>query len=94
MRLQKKIKIFRGLTINLSKSGVTASIGPKGAVVNVGRGRSKVTVGVPGTGLSHKQALTDAAPASAPPRARVPRYLIWLVTLTFGLLFAAWLVSG
>jgi len=36
LRFQKRIKIFPGVYINLSKSGVSASVGGKGATVNVG----------------------------------------------------------
>jgi len=60
VRFQKRIKIFPGVYINLSKSGVSASVGGHGATVNVGStGRKMVTVGVPGTGLSYRAQLTS-----------------------------------
>jgi hypothetical protein len=71
MRFQKRIKLFPGVTINLSKSGVTASIGPKGAKINVGGDRPRVTVGLPGTGLSHTEAFGDVK-RSPQPLAAVP----------------------
>lgn len=53
-RFQRRIKIAPGLTINLSKSGVSASVGPRGLKYTVGTsGRERVTVGVPGTGVSY-----------------------------------------
>lgn len=52
-RFQKRIKLLPGVTINLSKSGVSTSIGPKGARVTLGHGKVRQTVGLPGTGLSH-----------------------------------------
>ena len=59
VRFQKRIKIFPGVYINLSKSGVSASVGGKGATVNVGStGRKMVTVGLPGTGLSYRAPIT------------------------------------
>jgi hypothetical protein len=59
LRFQKRIKIFPGVYINLSKSGVSASLGGRGATVNVGStGRRMVTLGIPGTGLSYRVPLT------------------------------------
>jgi len=59
VRFQKRIKIFPGVYINLSKSGISASVGGKGATVNVGStGRKMVTVGIPGTGLSYRAPIT------------------------------------
>lgn len=52
-RFQKRIKIMPGVTINLSKSGVSTSIGTTGARVTYGHGQKRTTVGLPGSGLSH-----------------------------------------
>jgi hypothetical protein len=49
-KFRKRIKLFPGLWINLSKKGVSVSAGVKGLTVN-SRGRS--TVSLPGTGLSY-----------------------------------------
>lgn len=55
LRFQKRIKILPGVYINLSKSGVSASVGGHGATVNVGAdGRRMITLGIPGTGLSYR----------------------------------------
>ncbi|MGE0701372.1 MAG: DUF4236 domain-containing protein [Hyphomicrobiaceae bacterium] len=55
LRFQKRIKILPGVYINLSKSGVSASLGGHGATVNVGSsGKRMVTFGIPGTGLSYR----------------------------------------
>lgn len=59
LRFQKRIKIFPGVYINLSKSGVSASVGGHGATVNVGAdGRRMITLGIPGTGLSYRVPLS------------------------------------
>lgn len=59
LRFQKRIKIFPGVYINLSKSGVSASVGGHGATVNVGHtGKRMVTLGIPGTGLSYRVPLS------------------------------------
>ncbi len=60
LRFQKRIKIFPGVYINLSKSGISASVGGHGATVNVGStGKKMVTVGIPGTGLSYRVPLSS-----------------------------------
>lgn len=60
LRFQKRIKIFPGVYINLSKSGVSASVGGHGATVNMGTtGRRMVTLGIPGTGLSYRMPVTS-----------------------------------
>jgi hypothetical protein len=59
LRFQKRIKILPGVYINLSKSGVSASLGGRGATVNVGStGKRMITLGVPGTGLSYRVPLS------------------------------------
>ena len=55
MRFQKRIKIIPGVTINLSRKGVSTSVGTTGARVTYGHGQKRTTIGVPGTGISHSQ---------------------------------------
>ena len=55
VRFQKRIKILPGVTINLSKSGVSTSLGGHGATVNVGTsGQRTFSLSIPGTGLSYR----------------------------------------
>ena len=55
LRFRKTITILPGVKINLSKTGVSTSLGGHGATVNVGtQGQKNVTLGVPGTGLSYR----------------------------------------
>ena len=60
MRFRKSIKLFPGVKINLSKTGISASIGPRGATVNLKPGRAaRLTTSLPGTGISHTQSLSE-----------------------------------
>lgn len=52
MRFRKSIKIVPGVRLNLSKSGVSTSLGGRGATVNVSKRGVRSTLSVPGTGLS------------------------------------------
>ncbi len=63
-RLFRRIKIAPGITLNLSKSGLSASAGVRGARVTLGPRGVRRTVGVPGTGISY----TDSSSTSSRPR--------------------------
>ncbi|WP_045836949.1 DUF4236 domain-containing protein [Hyphomicrobium sp. 99] len=57
-RFRKTISILPGVRINLSKTGVSGSLGGHGATVNVGKNGEQVTLGIPGTGLSYRTPLS------------------------------------
>jgi hypothetical protein len=57
LRFQKRLRILPGVRINLSKSGVSASVGPRGADINIGRHGVTANAGIPGTGLSYRRKL-------------------------------------
>jgi hypothetical protein len=65
-RFRKSFKIIPGLKLNLSRSGLSTSIGGAPFTVNVGPRGLYGTASVPGTGISFRQRLT-AAP-DRPPR--------------------------
>lgn len=67
LRFQKRIKIMPGVRVNLSKSGISTSLGGPGATVNVNKDGMQGTAGVPGTGLSYKTS-RPAAKAAPPTR--------------------------
>lgn len=82
-RFQKRIRIFKGFTLNLSKSGTSWTVGGPGASVNVRGDKVTGTVGAPGTGLSYRQTLVDGSePAPAVPyRCKPWRGVLWMVLI-------------
>jgi hypothetical protein len=50
-RFYRRVRIAPGLSINLSRSGPSLTMGVRGAHVTVGRRGVTKTVGLPGTGL-------------------------------------------
>ena len=50
-RLWRRVRIAPGLTMNLSKSGASWSLGTRGAHLTLGHGHIRQTVGIPGTGM-------------------------------------------
>ena len=50
-RFYRRVRIAPGLSINLSRSGPSLTMGVRGAHITVGRRGVTKTVGLPGTGL-------------------------------------------
>lgn len=62
IRFRKSITIFPGVKLNISKSGLSLSVGKKGAHVTAGTsGRKSVNVGIPGTGLSYNKTISGGS---------------------------------
>lgn len=84
-RFQKRIKLLPGVTLNVIKGGLSTSVGVKGARVTVGRGKTRTTVGLPGTGISHS---VVSGRENAPPKSGFPG----LVSIVLALVFVGFLV--
>jgi len=66
LRFRRTFRIAPGLRLNLSKSGVSASVGRRGLWFTVGPRGTRETVGLPGTGISYtEQQRFGAAPPAA-----------------------------
>ncbi|GMV35612.1 MAG: hypothetical protein AMXMBFR61_01200 [Fimbriimonadales bacterium] len=54
-RFQRRLRLGKGLWVNLSKSGAGFSVGRRGLRFSISpKGRKQVSVGVPGTGMSYR----------------------------------------
>jgi hypothetical protein len=51
LRFYRRVHLCPGLSVNLSRSGPSLTMGVRGAHVTLGRGRVTKTVGLPGTGI-------------------------------------------
>jgi uncharacterized protein DUF4236 len=71
-RFRRRITIGPGFRLNLSKSGVSASVGTRGAWFTIGHGKTRETAGLPGTGLSYTEQQNTHAAAADEPRGRSP----------------------
>ena len=63
-RFRKRIKIFPGFYINISKSGLGVNIGPKGANVSIGPNGTYVNTGISGTGLYRRDKVDSSKHSS------------------------------
>jgi hypothetical protein len=70
-RFWRRIRVAPGVTLNLSKSTASLSLGPRGAKYTISPRGNRVTAGLPGTGLFYTvQAPRRPLAAHAPPVAR------------------------
>lgn len=53
LRFSKTIRMGKFLRVNLSKSGPSIGLGPRGLNINLSRRGARGTVGMPGTGISY-----------------------------------------
>lgn len=91
-RFRRTIRVIPGIRLNLSRSGISTSVGIRGAHVTAGHGRIRETAGIPGSGLSYtesqitRQAHGDGAGAAQPRRRH--HWILWTLAAILGL-FAA-----
>jgi hypothetical protein len=69
-RFRRSIKILPGLRLNLSGSGASVSVGPRGFHYTVGPKGTRVTAGIPGTGLSWSEYTPHAGSRPQPHTSR------------------------
>ncbi|MBP6739729.1 MAG: DUF4236 domain-containing protein [Leptospiraceae bacterium] len=60
LRYSKRIKLFPGAKMNLSKSGVGFSFGGRGASLSTGSKGTYANFGLPGTGLSYRAKISPS----------------------------------
>lgn len=91
-RFYRSWKILPGVRLNLSKSGISTTLGVRGANMNVGRPRRRYTLGLPGSGLSyvrnaaHKRRRGAASREDDGRAPRSSRVNIWWLVIAFILL--------
>jgi hypothetical protein len=54
-RFFKSIKVLPGVRVNLSKTGLSVTLGSRGATLNIGRTGVSTAVGLPGSGISFRE---------------------------------------
>lgn len=59
LRFRKSFRLFPGARLNLSKTGVSLSLGAPGATLNLSHRGVRTTAGIPGSGLSYSASISD-----------------------------------
>lgn len=65
IRFRKSLRVMPGVKVNVSRSGLSTSIGGPGASINLGSRGARANVGLPGTGLSYNTPLGSGSGANA-----------------------------
>jgi hypothetical protein len=71
-RFRKSLKIAPGVRWNLGLSGSSVSIGRRGASVNFSKRGARMTVGIPGTGISYSERVGGGSRKMAQTAAALP----------------------
>lgn len=61
-QFRKRIKVAPGVTINLSKGGVSTTIGTRGASLTMGNNGTFINTSIPGTGLYQRKKISSPSP--------------------------------
>jgi len=91
-RFQKRIKILPGLRLNVSKTGISWTVGKRGASVTSRDGNLTGNAGLPGTGISYRKRIdlpdteveSQDQPAK-PASSGTPSWLLLLIVLVIGI---------
>ncbi len=75
-RFRHSFKIIPGVKLNLSKSGLSCSVGGAPFTVNVGQRGVYGTASLPGTGISFRQRLASGSGTSHEPNSSLPPHLV------------------
>lgn len=65
-RFRRSVRLVPGVRLNFSKSGISTSLGGRGATLNIGRRGTRATIGIPGTGLSYTTTLSGPSRQPSP----------------------------
>ena len=79
LRFRRTIRLFPGVRLNVSKSGVSNSIGTRGAWFTFGKRGTRTTVGLPGTGISYTSTSSARQHEHEQPTASPPSIAGWFV---------------
>jgi hypothetical protein len=94
-RFHRSVRLLPGVRLNFSKSGVSTSIGTRGAWLTFGRKGTRTTVGLPGTGISytHTSSAHEHQDAGAPPAGASGRWLVALLVMLAIAAVVGWLIG-
>lgn len=59
---RQSVRILPGVRLNFGKTGMSVTVGVRGAHYTIGRNRHTFSVGIPGSGISYRETITPSAP--------------------------------
>ncbi|WP_414709653.1 DUF4236 domain-containing protein [Rhodopseudomonas sp.] len=99
LRFRRSIKVLPGLRLNVGLRRTSVSFGGRGFIYNIGSKGSRVTVGIPGSGISYTTNVSHQNPAnllanSLPSRRRYSATPLVIAAFVLGLLYIATQSTG
>jgi hypothetical protein len=99
LRFRRRVKLLPGVHVNISRSGISTSVGVRGGSLTFGKRGTYLNAGLPGTGISWRgpvnsqHSATEGVPSSAQSLQENPKthHLHWWTVVLF---FAAMLGAG
>lgn len=100
-RFNRRVRLFGGIYMNFSKGGTSLTARAKGLSITSGKKSARLTVGLPGTGLSYTKSFSKTQKAArspsqngrvagaAPTRGRAFRFFFTVGLITWILIFLA-----
>ncbi len=89
-RYRKRIKLLPGIHLNISKSGISTSVGVRGASMTFGKRGTYVNAGIPGTGISYREKIQRGEISAEEPAHQMARQSVshhhlhwWKIALFF-----------
>lgn len=74
-KFRRRVQLFPGVRLNLSRSGVSTTIGPRGLNVNFNRQGTYLNKGIPGTGIYDRQRIGGRSGRKTARRGSGPSYM-------------------
>lgn len=63
---RKRVKLIPGVYLNLSQNGISTTIGPRGANINLNKSGVFLNSGIPGTGIYKRQKIFNNSDSKLP----------------------------
>jgi Protein of unknown function (DUF4236) len=91
LRFRRRVKLFPGVHLNISRSGISTSIGVRGASLTFGKHGTYANTGLPGTGISWRGKVSNDSTPSQPIQGNPKTHHIhwWTVVLFFAAMIGA-----
>jgi len=92
LRFRRSVRLFPGVRLNFSRSGISTTVGVRGASMTLGPRGTYANVGLPGSGLSYRTKVSPSRMRATPPAVPTDPYVLDCVAL--GLAVIAVLAGG
>jgi hypothetical protein len=83
LRFRRRVKLLPGIHLNISRSGISTSLGVRGASLTFGKRGTYLNTGLPGTGISWRGKLPENTSSAAIQGSPKIHHLHWWTVALF-----------